>query len=294
MLGRLGVFAMARRHLRPRTRLRNFLAPRIGINLYVVIRFSLRNKEWMRRAYGEETGRADWFAMRARLFKACVVESMQQQTVAPRRVLVLMDVADVDLWQDHLDLPLPYIPVFVRAEDVPDEVARRIAADRTRNVVISRLDSDDAISRRYLEKLAGTARDFWRLGNPTAYMVACDGYVTDLKRIQQVYFNCSPFISCYVRRYNGENIYDGEHVNILDRQPQMVNAAYWMQIVHGSNIANRLHTKSRFEPDDPRKLGVGSLQPIKSAWPAGFPPNLAANATSALETSKRAAAPTAV
>lgn len=294
MLGRSGVFATVRQQLRPRTRLRNLLAPRITINLYVVIRFSLLIEEWRRRAYGEDAGRAEWFAMRARLFKVSVVESMQQQTVAPRRVFVLMDVADEDLWHQHLDLPAPYVPVFVRAAEVADEVTRRIAADRTRNVVISRLDSDDAISRRYVEKLASTARDFWRLGRSTAYMVACNGYITDLKQIQQVYFNCSPFISLYVHRYRDENIYDGEHINILERDPQMVDAAHWLQIVHGSNIANRLVTKSRFEPDDPRKFDIGSLAPVKSAWPAGFPPNLAAKAKKALEPAQQTEAPSAV
>src|SRR5687768_2477702 len=103
------VLGTARRHLRPRTRLRNFLAPRITINLYVVIRFSLRYPAWMRSAYGQESERADWFAMRARLFKACVVASMERQTVAPRRVFVLMDVADTDFWRQHLDLPAPYV-----------------------------------------------------------------------------------------------------------------------------------------------------------------------------------------
>jgi hypothetical protein len=278
------VLGTARRHLRPRTRLRNFLAPRITINLYVVTRFSLRFEDWMRRAYGQETERANWFAMRARLFKACVVASMQQQTVAPRRVFVLMDVGDVDLWHQHLSLPTPYVPVFVRAEESSGEVARRIAADRTKNVVISRLDSDDAIDRRYVEKITDAARDFWRLGTPKAYMVACDGYVTDLKQIQQIYFNCSPFISVYVRRYNGENIYDGEHTQILDRQPRMIETARWMQVIHGSNIANRLHKVSKFEPDDRRKLEVGRLKPIESAWPPGFPPDLPVRAKTARET----------
>jgi hypothetical protein len=278
------VLATARGHLRPRTRLRNLLAPRIRINLYVVIRFSLRFRDWTRRAYGEETERADWFAMRARLFKACVVASMQRQTVAPRRVFVLMDVGDEDLWREHLSLPTPYVPVFVRAEEASGEVARRIAADRTKNVVISRLDSDDAIDRRYVEKITDAARDFWRLGTPKAYMVACDGYITDLKQIQQVYFNCSPFLSVYVRRYKGENIYDGEHTQILDRQPRMIETARWMQVIHGSNIANRLYKKSRFEPDDHRKMHVGKLQPIDSAWPPGFPPDLPAKAKAASKT----------
>ena len=261
--------------------MRNFVAPRITINLYVVIRFSLRYPAWMQSAYGQETERADWFAMRARLFKACVEASMQQQTVAPRRVFVLMDVADVSFWHQHLNLPKPYVPVFVSAEEAFDEVARRIAADRTKNVVISRLDSDDAIDRRYVEKITDTARDFWRLGTPKAYMVACDGYFTDLKQIQQVYYNCSPFISLYVRRYDGENIYDGDHTRILDRRPRIVATARWVQIIHGSNVDNRLYKKSKFEPDDHRRMDIGRLKPIESAWPPGFPPDLPARAKTA-------------
>ena len=102
-------------------------------------------------------------------------------------------------------------------------------------------------------------------------MVACDGYFTDLKQIQQVYYNCSPFISLYVRHYNGENIYDGDHTRILDRQPRIVATARWVQIIHGSNVDNRLYKRSKFEPGDDRRMDLGRLKPIESGWPPGFP-----------------------
>jgi len=272
-----------RRFLRPRTRVRNLVAPRIRINVYLVIRFSLRHAAYMRAAFGDEAQRADWFAMRSQLFEASVVASMDRQSVAPRRVFVLMDNADEDLWQKHLNLPAPYVPLFVSAQDAHSEVARRIAADGTKNVVLSRLDSDDAVSARYVEKVARRARDMWRQGLSEGYMVACNGYITDLQQIQEIYFNCSPFISLYTRRYNGENIFDGEHTEILQRKPQMLEDARWMQIVHGSNIAHRTYKESKFGPDDERIMQVGELKPLKSAWPKGFPTNLPADARAVRE-----------
>ncbi|GAA1426465.1 hypothetical protein GCM10009616_01060 [Microlunatus lacustris] len=262
--------------------MRNFLASRIPVHCYVVIRFSVRFQDWTRRAYGQEDARSEWFAMRARLFRASVVASLERQTVAPRRVFVLMDVDDVALWHQHLDLPAPYVPVFVRAEDVDQEISARLAADDTKNIVISRLDSDDAISRRYFEKITDTARNFWRLGITKAYMVAPNGHFTDLRRIQRVYFNCSPFISLYVHRYHGENIFDLEHLRILERHPVMVESVEWMQIIHGTNIGNRLYKKSRFEPDDERKMELGDMEEVGKGWPQGFPPGLAATAKSAV------------
>jgi hypothetical protein len=271
--------------------MRNLLASRVNVNVYITIRFSLRFERYMKVAFGEEARRADWFAMRAQLFKASIVACMEQQTVPPRAVFVLMDTEDQDLWHQHLDLPAPYVPLFVSGSGASAAVAARITADRAKNVVLSRLDSDDAISARYLEKTTELARELWRQGKSKAYMVACDGYVTNLDKIQQIYYNCSPFISLYARRYNGENIYDVEHQNILERDPYMLRNATWMQIVHGSNIANRTYTKSRYEPDDARKMTVGELTPIKSAWPQGFPLNLAVEAKTVQEAWKKRSAP---
>lgn len=263
--------------------MRNFLAPRISINLYTVIRFSLRYESYMRVAFGEEAQRAAWFAMRARLFKSSIVESIQRQTVAPRRVFVLMDVGDQDLWHEHLDLPAPFVPLFVPATNAFDEVARRISADRTKNVVLARLDSDDAISVRYFEKIVGHARNLWRQGISKGYMVVPNGYFTDLQKIQKIYYNCSPFISLYLGRYNGENIFDGDHTRILERHPRMVEDASWMQIIHGSNVDNRIYKESKFAPDDERRMELGALKAVTSGWPTGFPPQLLGEARAVRE-----------
>ena len=44
------------------------------------------------------------------------------------------------------------------------------------------------------------------------------------------------------------------------------------------------YKKSKFEPDDHRKMDVGQLKSIESAWPPGFPPDLPARAKTARET----------
>ncbi|HEX8341305.1 MAG TPA: glycosyltransferase [Tepidisphaeraceae bacterium] len=245
----------------------------------------------MKAAFGEEARRADWFAMRAQLFKSSVVASVEQQTVAPRQVFVLMDTGDRDLWVQHLDLPAPYVPLFVSGSGASDAVAARIMADRAKNVVLCRLDSDDAVSANYLEKMAGLAREFWRQGKLKAYIVACNGYITDLQQIQKIYSNCPPFISLYTRQYKGENIFDIEHQDIVRRSPHMLGNVRWMQIVHGSNIANRTYRRSRYEPDDERKMVIGKLDPVSSAWPKGFPPDLLVETRAVQEAWQQRSAP---
>jgi hypothetical protein len=271
--------AALRSVLKVRTRYRNAAARRTVVRHHVVVRFSLRlNADWARKAYGDDAGREEWFAMRARLFRATAVASLEAQTVAPRQVLVLLDVGDRDLWDRHLDLAPPFVGVFVEPDEAQAEVARRVLADGSRHVLLSRLDSDDAVEERYLERLGATAREARRLGRRTAWVVACEGFVTDLARVQGLYYNCSPFLALYAGRYRGENVYALEHETVLERDPLLNRTARWMQVVHGSNVANRLRRESRFAPGDARVMDLGPTSPVEKGWPRGFPPGLLAEA----------------
>lgn len=274
--GRLRSGASALRSLtRVRTRYRTVAARRTEVSHHVVVRFSLRlNADWARKAYGDEPGREAWFAMRARLFRATAVASLEHQTVRPRQVLVLLDRGDRDLWTRHLDLAPPFVPVFVDPEQAHLEVARRVLAVGARDVLLTRLDSDDAVEERYLERLGATAREARRLGRSVAHVVACEGFVTDLARVQSLYYNCSPFLALYARRYRGENIYAIEHETVLELDPLLNTTARWMQVVHGSNVANRLRRESRFEPGDARVMRLGPTRSVASGWPDGFAPQL--------------------
>lgn len=242
---------------------------------YVAIRFSLRwNNDWAAKAYGDEASRERWFSMRADLFKTWVVPSIAAQTVQVRRVFVLMDTDDWNLWARYLDLSDPFCPVFVRGGEARQrETARLIREDGVRDVVLSRLDSDDAIAPNFLEEINRSAEQATSdaPGPRPLYVVAANGFTTDLTRIQAVHYNCSPFISLYVEEYADQDIYDVEHTRILDRSPVINTTALWMQIVHGTNLLNKLHNEPRFTKDgDERVMIRGPIVSARVGWPVGF------------------------
>lgn len=241
------------------------------INNVIAIRFSLRMKEeWLRKAYGDETNREAWFAMRADIFKNWLGRAISEQTVKVRRAVIFMDTDDKHLWDKYLDLPLPFVPIFTAAADQAKKLRQFLRAEDIKNIVLSRVDSDDTIAVDYIEKLNREVSALIEAGEERRYIVACNGFVTNLTEIQSLHHNCCPFVSLFIKDYDGSVIYDIEHIKILDRNPVLNQDASWMQIIHGSNIANKLHRKSRFDPKDVRKMVIGPNLPVETAWPPGF------------------------
>lgn len=245
------------------------------LNNYIAIRFSLRwSTEWAMKAYGDETNRESWFAMRSTLFKQWVVPAIAAQTVPVKRVIVFMDSDDQRLWRRYLRLSAPFSPVFVRGGEARQrEMGRLIREDRARDVVLSRLDSDDAIAPNFLEEINKTVVQARAHRAGPLYVVAANGFTTDLSGIQFVHYNCSPFISVYVSHYAHEDIYDIEHTQILKRSPLINSSAIWLQVVHGTNLLNKLHNEPRYtNRDDARLMVRGPIVPASTAWPIGFLP----------------------
>jgi hypothetical protein len=246
----------------------------VKITNYIAIRFSLIIPAWLEKAYAGGT-REEWFRSRCALFRRWTAASIDAQTVPPRGVLILMDIADRPLWDAYLHLPAPYLPVFCELGDSDAAVAAAIhdrEGDDARNVMLSRVDSDDALASNYLEELNRTARASVTRDRPKFYIVACNGLISDLSKTQTIYCNCCPFISIFVSDYRGEGIYDFEHEKVLERQPVLNLTAVWMQVLHGTNIANKLHRTSRYEPGDERVMLFGPDMPAAATWPAAFPP----------------------
>lgn len=239
---------------------------------YVLVRFSLRlNPEWSLKAYGDESGREAWFSMRAQLFKDHLASSLLQQSCPVYRVLVFLDESDRELWDRYLALPIPFMPVFCHGNELNAKTREILSSGRQENIILSRIDSDDAVSYNYLRCVNESVNEAVGAGDSRRYVVASNGFIADARNIQTIHFSCSPFISLFVARYSGEVIYDFNHMKVLDRDPIINKTALWMQIIHGTNVDNRFRRKSVFEPDDPRVMTPGPLLPVESAWPSTFP-----------------------
>ena len=240
---------------------------------YVVIRFSLKLKsDWGRNAFTDVKDREAWFAMRAQIFKDYCYPSLAHQTTPAYKIFIFMDRDDTGLWEKYLALPPPFMPVFAEAGNLNNETKDLINKGPKDNVVISRIDSDDAVSFNYISCINEIAAQALANGDRKKYIVAANGFITNGETIQSIYYNSSPFVSLFVKEYSGEVIYNFNHTNILDRNPLISESAMWMQVLHGTNSYNRFRTKSRFTSEDPRKMLPGPLLPVGSAWPISFPP----------------------
>jgi hypothetical protein len=239
------------------------------IRNYVVIRFSVRHGDWAQRAYGDESNRAAWFEMRSKLFLKWTAASLQSQTIAPRRVFVVMDPSDTQLWARHLALPPPFTPVYLTG-GIDRETFRLIREDGDGPAVTSRIDSDDAVAPDYLERINESVGESWTGNRPETYVVACNGYVTDLASIETIYWNASPFLSIFTPEVTEAKLLTLNHLTVLDHAPILNTTALWMQIVHGTNLANKLRAPRLRPPDGPRVQLPGSPLPAPLAWPLGF------------------------
>jgi hypothetical protein len=237
------------------------------MNHYISIRWSLLGVG----QFEDEGERERWIAARAQIFRQCTAPSLLRQTVRPRAVFVLMDSGDRRYWDEFLALPAPFVPLFIGTGEINSAPAAYIRDSGDLDVVLTRLDSDDALADNYLEEIGKTALAGLESGRESAYIVACNGFRTDFRHIQAVYYECTPFQSVYAHHYDGQGIYAFNHMNVHERDPLLNQTALWLQVIHGRNHSNRIRTRRcRHDPD--REIHNGSALPVELAWPLAFLP----------------------
>jgi hypothetical protein len=237
---------------------------------YISIRFSIRGISDTAR-FADEAERTAWFAARAKILTRCTIPSLLRQTVQPRGVFLLMDLSDQQYWDEFLDLPDPFIPLFIRHSEINSVPAEHIRERGESNVILTRLDSDDALADTYLEEISKTAAASLTDERTSAYIVACNGYRTDFRFIQSVYYTCTPFQSVFAHEYAGQGVYQFNHMNVHQHNPLLNQTALWLQVVHGWNLSNQLRgQRCRHDPD--REIHNGSSLPVEHAWPLAFLP----------------------
>ena len=260
----------------------------------MAVRFSIKNKVgWHTRAYGDESAREAWFAMRARLFLSTLHASLLSQTCLPHKVFLMMDEADRAFYDRYLDLKESfYHPLFNVADAGHAEMAHVLSQGHLNNLAISRIDSDDLIHGGYLAAINQTIRDGLVLGKKFDYVVAARGYRTDGQRIKSAFFNYSPFITVFADDFQGQTPYGFRHGDVLKHATLVCGQAHWMQFIHGTNLANEMKAvkwwgrltghyrsaesferKSKSAEQTLRRYQFYSLESAvnENTWPSGFP-----------------------
>jgi len=242
----------------------------IDIHNIVVVRFSLRVKAWSHRLFFDEASRNDWFAFRARLYQETLGAALRAQTVPPVRVFLLMDAGDRQLQQTYLPAG-EFTPIFTPNRESAALVAAELSRDDLLdNVALTRIDSDDIVERRYFEKLNLKIHHIIDAGKEPHLIVTGKGYRSDFRQIQPMYFGVSPFVTLFRRHYQGENLYAFDHSKMNEQAHEKDATAEWLQVIHGTNVANGFKpvTATTLEPYLHGDRGSVALErrPIDPDW----------------------------
>lgn len=225
----------------------------------IITPFSLRLGSMAARAYGAEQNRANWFRCRATLFNDGLLKCCLDQTIRPECLFLLMDKNDEHLYHDFIEESGGLCrPIFGDTGDARRTVEEIIRSEHPADVAISRIDSDDLVSARYFESINSCIKEARESANALDYVVATNGYLTDLSYIQNRYDPRSPFITHIFEQYDGSKIFDFKsHTAIVKKNHVQCRSAEWIQIIHGSNLQNRFRLK---------KVSRVTAR----SWPAGF------------------------
>jgi hypothetical protein len=242
-----------------------------AIRHVVVVRFSQRVPEWHRRTFVDERNREEWFKYRAALYRQTLGPSMRCQTKKVEGVYVLMDTDDQALYRDYLD-DGTVIPIYGRERDqerVAEDMLRR---GWRRQVAISRIDSDDIVAKDYMRRLDEQIVALREAGGRPELIVACMGYRTNFAQIQRTCYESSPFITRYFETYSGGGAYTMAHQEVHSVPHASNYTAEWMQVIHGTNVANGF-MKPKGPMPTPEEIRAGMavtnsspLAPVDPRW----------------------------
>ena len=207
---------------------------------YVITRFSLiydmRKKPYI--------NREKWFVFRTKLFFESNYQSIIYNSVLPRKIIVLFDIKDKNLYKKYFsvnDIKNLIHPIFTTLDNVRENVENYIFSDLnvSEPYILSRIDSDDIVCSNFfnviLREVSVTKRNFY---------VVSEGYRTDFENIVKLRFKNSPFISIYYNSKLLPFIFDFNHTSVYKYNPHLIDDTCFIQIIHGTNIANHLPNRN--------------------------------------------------
>ena len=150
-----------------------------------------------------------------------------------------MSANDKHLYQTYLE-DETLTPIYCDSRFV-SIIEEDLQKSNMHNALVSRIDSDDLISKHYFSNLNKQCNM-----HKKKLTVACCGYRSDLKTIQSIFSSTSAFITQNLTSSDMIEIYDFNHINIWQKDHQQIHTAEWMQIIHGKNISNNFSIPSNF------------------------------------------------
>lgn len=223
----------------------------------IICEFSLkRNDFWIKEKkldiiMFEPFYRELWFEFRTNIFKNTLYQSIQHQTKNPDKVYLLFDIKDDILYKKYFSDFKFIEPIF--SKNLFTDWERKLKLQLIKNkltekIVVSKIDSDDIISKNYLENLNNQLTFF-----PTKYTYATKGYISNLYKIQSVFYNESPFCNIYQEKISSFNeFYKNIIFNIWPKNENYteIHNAEFFQLIHGSNLCNNFYKELKHTESD--------------------------------------------
>jgi len=190
-----------------------------------------------------------WLTRRFELFERVCLASVARQTEQNFQWLIFMDWATpiafkerMAAWAVRHDFLRPiYCSQFDKAL-VGEEIRRHESPDAVR--ITTRLDNDDAIHPRLIERVQELAREQLGLrdlsrGFFISFPMGCSEQHADFY-IQR--YRCNPFTSFVSSQASETHVLSSDHRYIADIAPVVFEYCrpMWCQVIHGENVANEL------------------------------------------------------
>lgn len=220
----------------------------------------------------------EWLDRRFELFERYCLPSVASQTTRDFTWLVLMDSQTPPRFQERLNRCQSSFPLrTVLVEDSwRDSLLREVASllsPGARHILTARLDSDDAIGRRFMESVQEAAR-----GKDSGVFLFPRGFVLHQGRLYVRDYPANPFASLLEASPGFKTVLQATHdrLGTLAAVTNVSEEPSWLQVIHGGNASNTVAglrvwgAKARLEGPFPMLAGEPLLQEGPLEWAADF------------------------
>lgn len=251
-----------------------------GIQHFVITRFNLRLQGIGADKRGGAVLTREWMEERLELFERYCLPSMLHQTERRFRWLLLLDEATdpevarrVEGYRARMEqLEVVRLPPVESHLALAGPVLERVG-ERTRLLVTTRLDNDDALHEEALAALRARVRPRREFLNLRL------GFVTDGARARVVSHKYSPFVTFVEPRGEApwQTVFCGRSHGALRRVApfrQITGRPLWLRVIHARNVANTAFEERRtFNFRNPRQIHAWFRRRVAARvrrwfWPA--------------------------
>lgn len=200
-----------------------------------------------------------WLRERAELFETYCLPSVAAQTSVSFTWLVYLD-PESPAWlfermaehQQNGILHTVYRESVSEAELVAD--IRRIVGTAKQYLVTTNLDNDDAVAIDFIARLQAT-----EIASTPVALYVTNGLIRSGSTLYRHHYPRNAFNSVCVAWDEPRTCWSEWHTDFGDLMPviEIDGAPGWMQVIHGSNVSNRV--KGRRTAPEPLRASYGSL-----------------------------------